>query len=62
MGLLIAIQQKCEMLSSYVQMTQGKIRIAQEDFNLHMALLNEARNKSDILFELLAYGMLEIRN
>ncbi len=47
--------------SSYVQMTQGKIRIAQEDFNLHMALLNEARNKSDILFELLAYGILEIR-
>lgn len=48
--------------SSYVQMTLGKIRIAQEDFELHMALLNEARNKSDILFELLSYGILEIRN
>ena len=47
--------------SSYVQMTQGKIRIAQEDFDLHLALLNEARNKSDILFELLAYGILEIK-
>ena len=47
---------------TYIQMTQGKIRIAQEDFNLHMAFLDEARNKSDILFELLAYGMLVVEN
>lgn len=47
---------------SYIQMTQGKIRIAQEDFDLHIALLDEARKKSDILFELLAYGMLEVEN
>ena len=45
---------------SYIQMTQGKIRIAQEDFDFRVALLDEARNKSDILFELLAYGMLKI--
>lgn len=48
--------------SSYIQMTQGKIRIAQEDFDLHMALLDEARKKSDILFELLAYGILELKS
>ena len=48
--------------SSYIQMTQGKIRIAQEDFDLHMALLDEARKKSDILFEPLAYGILDVES
>lgn len=47
---------------NYVQMMTGKIRIAQEDFNLHMHQLEEAKNKADIFFELLAYGVLEIES
>lgn len=46
---------------NYTRMTQGKIRIAQDDFELHMALLEDARKKADILFELLAYGTLIIQ-
>lgn len=45
---------------NYIQMTTGKIRIAQEDYDIHMAQLEEAKNKADILFELLAYGLLVI--
>ncbi|MBQ2880383.1 MAG: DEAD/DEAH box helicase, partial [Anaerotignum sp.] len=40
----------------YHTMTEGKIRIAEEDFNLHMEQLQQAKTKADILFELLAYG------
>lgn len=47
---------------SYVLMTQGKLKIAEQDYSLHMSKLEEARNKSDILFELLAYGLLNIEN
>lgn len=43
---------------NYVQMMNGKIRIAKEDFNLHMQNLEDAEESSDILFELLAYGLL----
>ena len=45
---------------NYLQMTRGKIRIAQEDYDIHMAQLQEAKAKADILFELLAYGLLVI--
>lgn len=47
---------------AYLQMMQGKLRIAQEDYDMHMALLEEARSRSDILFERLAYGLLEVEN
>lgn len=47
---------------NYTQMTQGKLRIAQEDFEYHMSLLNEAKTKSDILVETLAYGILDVKN
>lgn len=47
---------------SYIQMTQGKLKIAEQDFALHMAKLENARNRTDILFELLAYGMLTVEN
>ena len=43
---------------NYVQMMNGKIRIAQEDFDIHMAQLENAKQSADILFELLAYGVL----
>ena len=45
---------------TYVQMMTGKIRIAQDDFDIHMARLQAAKEKADILFELLAYGILII--
>lgn len=45
---------------NYVQMTSGKIRIAQEDYEVHMAELQNAKTRADILFELLAYGLLVI--
>ena len=45
---------------TYGQMMNGKIRIAQEDFDIHMAKLQEARKRADILFELLAYGLLVV--
>ncbi len=45
---------------NYVQMMTGKIRIAQEDFELHLLQLEDAKNSADILFELLAYGLLVI--
>ena len=47
---------------NYTQMTQGKLHIAQEDFEYHMSLLNEAKTKSDILVETLAYGILDVKN
>ena len=45
---------------NYRTMTEGKIRIATEDFEQHMEQLQEAKAKADILFELLAYGLLVI--
>lgn len=44
----------------YVQMMNGKIRIAQEDYDIHMAHLQKAKESADILFELLAYGVLVV--
>lgn len=45
---------------NYKIMTEGKIRVATEDFELHMMQLQQAKEKVDILFELLAYGLLVI--
>ena len=45
---------------AYVQMMNGKIRIAQEDYDIHMAQLEKAKQGADILFELLAYGLLVV--
>ena len=39
---------------------EGKIKRAIEDYDYHMAKLEEAKEKADILFELLSYGLLEI--
>ena len=33
-----------------------------EDYELHMEQLQQARDKADILFELLAYGMLIVES
>jgi hypothetical protein len=46
----------------YATMINGKIRIAQEDYEAHMQKLQKARQSADILFELLAYGILVIEN
>ena len=45
---------------NYVQMQMGKIRIAEEDYEAHMKQLEEAKEKADILFELIAYGLLRV--
>lgn len=45
---------------NYIQMMTGKIRIAQEDFEMHMEQLDKAKKSADILFELLAYGVLVV--
>ena len=47
---------------TYVQMMNGKIRIAQEDYDIHMAQLQAAKQGADILFELLAYGLLVVES
>ena len=44
----------------YVQLQEGKIKSAEQDYNMHLERLNNARKKADIIFELLAYGILEI--
>jgi len=46
----------------YVQMMNGKIRAAQEDFDIHMSRLKSAKEHADILFDLLAYGLLIVEN
>lgn len=45
---------------TYKLLTEGKIRRANEDYQIHMRELEQAREKADILFELLAYGVLII--
>ena len=45
----------------YRKMTEGKIRIAIQDYEEHMEQLLAARKKADILFEPLAYGQLLIQ-
>ena len=51
-------QLKSSKDKNYQTMTEGKIRIAAEDFEQHMEELQQAKSRADILFELLAYGML----
>ena len=58
MGALQDALQKNSGKKPYVQMMNGKIRIAQEDYDIHMAQLQKAKDSADILFELLAYGLL----
>ena len=41
-------------------LTEGKIRRAGEDYEMHMEQLQQAKERADILFELLAYGLLVI--
>lgn len=45
---------------TYRVLTEGKIRRANEDFAIHMEELEQAKEKADILFELLAYGLLVV--
>ena len=47
--------------SRYKMLQEGKIRIAEEDFRSHMEALDKAKDKADILFELLAYGILIVK-
>ena len=48
--------------AKYVQMMNGRIRAAQEDFDIHMKRLESAKAHADILFDLLAYGVLIIKS
>lgn len=43
---------------TYCVLTEGKIKRANEDYEMHMEELEQAKEKADILFELLAYGIL----
>ena len=45
---------------TYRVLTEGKIKRANEDFVIHMEELEQAKEKADILFELLAYGLLVV--
>lgn len=45
---------------TYRLLTEGKIKRADEDFAIHMEELERAKEKADILFELLAYGLLVV--
>ena len=47
---------------NYRIMTEGKIRIADADYKQHMEQLQKAKEKADILCELLAYGLLIIED
>ena len=60
MGALQDALQKNRDKKPYVQMMNGKIRIAQDDYDIHMAQLQKAKDSADILFELLAYGLLVV--
>lgn len=43
-----------------VKLTEGKINVAMADYERHLSELQEAKEEADILFELLAYGILRI--
>lgn len=45
---------------TYRVLTEGKIKRANEDFAIHMDELEKAKEKADVLFELLAYGLLVV--
>lgn len=46
--------------ADYARMTEGKINVAIADYEKHLSELQDAREEADILFELLAYGVLRI--
>jgi len=46
--------------ADYVRMTEGKINVAIADYEKHLSELQDAKKEADILFELLAYGVLRI--
>ena len=46
--------------ADYVRMTEGKINVAVADYEKHFSELQDAKREADILFELLAYGVLRI--
>lgn len=43
-----------------IKLTEGKLNVAMADYERHLAELQEAKEEADILFELLAYGVLKI--
>ncbi len=48
--------------ADYIKLTEGKLNVAVVDFEKHMHELQEAKEQADILFELLAYGIIKIVN
>ncbi len=43
-----------------IKLTEGKLNVALADYERHFAELQQAKEEADILFELLAYGILQI--
>ena len=43
-----------------IKLTEGKLNAATADYERHLSELQEAKEEADILFELLAYGVLKI--
>ncbi len=43
-----------------IKLTEGKMNVAMVDYERHLSELQEAKEETDILFELLAYGVLKI--
>ena len=43
-----------------IKLTEGKLNVALADYERHLAELQQAKEEADILFELLAYGILQI--
>lgn len=48
--------------ADYIKLTEGKVNVAIADYERHMQELQEAKERADILFELLAYGIIKIEN
>lgn len=44
------------------KLTEGKLNVALADYERHLAELQQAKEEADILFELLAYGILKIES
>ena len=45
-----------------IKLTEGKLNVALADYERHFAELQQAKEEADILFELLAYGILQIES
>lgn len=43
-------------------MKESEIRNAQEDYEMHLSSLQNANEKADILFDILAYGLLIVES